>query len=82
MKIPYEDLQMWSVTSINPMFREAYERAEKIVKSGDTPVIIWHCDNREHWVEVKRSGETTHVDETISSKGFKQKKKKVEKKKK
>lgn len=85
MKISYEDLQMWSITASNPMFREAFEIAEQILKEGKTPEIVWYGGDRatggksNGWIEVNSADGPIDL---TGYKKFKQRNKKKKEKKK
>ena len=78
MIICYEDLQFWSVTTARDPFVSAYKKAKQIYDEGSTPIIIWHESS---FIEVKRVDDPDMVRPEPVFKKFRQKSKKIAKKK-
>lgn len=61
MKILFEDLQFWSVTTNRQFIKQAYEKAKKIVEEKCEPIIDWVESD---FIDVKRG-------ESVDSKNIK-----------
>lgn len=74
MRILFEDLQFWSVTSGKIYFQQAYEKAKKIHEEGFEPICDW---TEVDYVDVKKGSPLKDK----SFKKFKQSKRTIKKKK-
>lgn len=51
MKLLFEDLQFWSVTTNRLFIHQAYEKAKKILEEKIEPIIDW-CES--DYIDVRR----------------------------
>jgi len=74
MKLLFEDLQFWSVTTNRHFIHQAYEKAKRIVEEKHQPIIDW-CES--DYIDVQKGPPAT----ALKIKNFKQSKRTIKRKK-
>lgn len=80
MRLLFEDLQFWSVTTNRHFIHQAYEKAKKIVEEKCEPIIDW-CES--DYIDVQKGNPVESVKTTkfkLSKRTISRKKKQPKKK--